>query len=97
MKNIYVTASDIDFSRYIGDALTYLVMNPDFHSANNGDKRSAICHVVNGLCTSNAILRGWAYRDLTNYLLSIVKVSDTAPTNDPDVYYFYYHETKEVY
>ena len=97
MKNIYVTASDIDFARYIGSAFTYLAMSPDFHSAIKEDQRAAICHVANGMCISNAVLRGWAYRDYTHYLMSIVKVSDTPPTNDPDVYYFYNQETREVY
>ena len=97
MKNIYVTAHDIDFSRYIGDAFRYLVMNPDFHNATREEQKTAVCLVANGMCASNAVLRGWVHRDCTLYLIDIVTVADTAPTNDPDVCYVYHPATKQVY
>jgi hypothetical protein len=97
MQNIYVTAPDIDFSRYISAAFTYLAMNPDFHSAMNADRKAAICNVANAMCNTRAILLGWEYRDHFQYLMKIVTVSDNMPDEIPDVCYVYRQRTKQVH
>ena len=97
MRNIYVTASDIDFSLYIRDAFTYLALNTDFLDATAEGQELAICTVTNATCKTNSIIRGYTVNDHMEYLMKIVKVSYIEPIGDPDVYYVYYKATNQVY